>query len=138
MKPQTLDERAALCYFSRFDTCSDTASVSVLCKVEGTEFHACARHWSEWTRSAVNDSLLSAHCPRCAPAYIARRESQASNTAVTVADEPITGPLADAIDNAMHAEGVLAPERARILRRLAANTDAYVAAVMSRQNGAIE
>jgi hypothetical protein len=54
-----------------------------------------------------------------------------------VADEPITGPLAEAIDRAMHAEGVLAPTRERILRRLAADTDAYVAAVMSRASAAV-
>lgn len=82
--------------------------------------------------SVRGDDALAMHCPRCAPAFIARRESEVSDPLVNVASEPITGPLAEAIDKAMHAEGVLGPTRLAILKRLAADSDAYVAAVMSR------
>lgn len=130
------EDPAAICFHYN-NGCRFPAEVHMFCKVEGRDTHFCSRHWREWQRSIAGDEPLSQHCPRCAPAFIARREAQASAPNIKVADEPITGPLAEAIDRAMHAEGVLAPTRERILRRLAADTDAYVAAVMSRASAAV-
>lgn len=133
-----IEDAASLCYYSRTaDRCREKSVVHSSCKVEGTEIHLCQRHWDNWMRVIAGDESLKTHCPRCVTAYVARREMQAMNPAVAVADEPITGPLADAIDNAMHAEGILAPTRRAILRRLAADNDAYVAAVMSRSAATI-
>ncbi|HLY73658.1 MAG TPA: hypothetical protein VKU80_06025 [Planctomycetota bacterium] len=128
------EEQSVMCWFAREGHCREKATVNTACKVEGTEIHLCQRHWSEWSLKSRDDDRLKAHCPRCGPTYLARREQQANDSSVVIADEPITGPLADAIDKAMHSEGILAPTRQRILRRLAADTDAYVAAVMSRHS----
>lgn len=135
---QTPEEIAALCYYSRTeDHCRDNSTVHTSCRVEGTEIHLCSVHWNNWSRLVHDDERLKNHCPRCVNAYLVRLESQAYSPAVTIADEPITGPLAEAIDRALLASGILAPTRTEILRRLAADTDAYVAAVMSRQAGAM-
>jgi hypothetical protein len=132
------EESADLCYHSRTDDCCRERAVTrMTCRVEGTEISFCARHWMNWKVVLQQDSRLKDHCPRCANAYLSRLEQQAANPSVLIADEPITGPLAEAIDNAMHESGVLKPVRDEVLRRLAANTDAYVAAVMSRQVGTV-
>lgn len=131
MEPQ---DTSSICFYRNSTGCKKAAVVHVFCKVEGRDTHFCQDDWQTWSRSVAGDELLAQHCPRCAPAYIARREAQATSAAITVADEPITGPLADAIEQAMHAAGILKPQRDEVLRRLAANTDAYVAAVMSRQS----
>lgn len=123
---------SSTCFYRATRTCMTTAEVHVFCKVEGRDTHFCQAHWGLWTNQVRGDDALAQHCPRCAPAFLARREAQASNPGVHVASEPIVGPLAEAIDRAMHAEGVLGPTRLAVLKRLAADTDAYVAAVMSR------
>jgi len=132
-----VQDTSGICYYRNSDGCKSPAVVHVFCKVEGRDTHFCQGHWSLWSRTVSGDELLAQHCPRCAPAYLARREAQAASTAISVADEPITGPLAEAIARAMHAEGILEPVRLRVLRRLAADTDAYVAAVMSRSAGTL-
>lgn len=130
-------DSTVICVNHNTNGCRNTATIHVFCKVEGRDTHFCQPCWTDWSRYASGDEKLALHCPRCAQAYLARRESQAHSTAVTIADEPITGPLAEAIDSAMHAAGILKPTRDEVLRRLAANTDAYVAAVMSRHAGVI-
>lgn len=130
-------DSSVLCVNLALSGCKRDATVHVFCKVEGRDTHYCQVCWSEWARSVTGDEKLALHCPRCSAAYVARRETQANHAAVTVADEPITGPLAEAIDQAMHAAGILAPTRHEVLRRLAANTDAYVASVMSRNAAVI-
>lgn len=128
-------DSTTICVNQNLNGCSRDATIHVFCKVEGRDTHFCQICWSDWSRGASGDEKLALHCPRCAPAYMARRAATAASAAITVADEPITGPLADAIDGAMHAAGILKPTRDEVLRRLAANTDAYVASVMSRQAG---
>lgn len=114
------------------DNCRTNATLTLFCKVEGTDVYLCVAHHREWSARVQADSGLSHRCPRCAPAYEAKREAQAFQPHITIADDPITGPLADAIDRAMNLEGVLKPTRDRVLRRLGADTDAYVAAVLAR------
>jgi hypothetical protein len=114
------------------DNCRTRAELNLFCKVEGVDVFMCRAHHREWTARVQQDPGLQSRCPRCAPAYEARRNAQAFDPVVTIADEPIVGPLADAIDRAMNQEGVLKPVRDRVLRRLAADTDAYVAAVLAR------
>lgn len=130
-------ELSEMCFFARRNECKNAATINVQCRVEGTAIHFCQGCWGDWMRTAAGDENLQAHCPRCAPAYIERRNAQAFNNSIVIAEEPIIGPLADAINHAMHAEGILEPTRLRILRRLAADTDAYVAAVMSKSAGAV-
>ena len=114
------------------ESCHARAATNLFCKVEGVDIFMCQFHQREWTSRVAADPGLQQRCPRCAPAYEAKRNAQAFNPVVTIADDPITGPLADAIERAMNQEGVLKPIRDRILRRLAADTDAYVAAVLAR------
>jgi hypothetical protein len=128
-------DASTLCVNLNLTGCKRDATIHVFCKVEGRDTHFCQPCWAEWSRSAAGDEKLALHCPRCAAAYVARRAATAAHAAITLADEPITGPLADAIDHAMHAAGILKPTRDEVLRRLAANNDAYVASVMSRQAG---
>jgi len=130
-------ESSEICFYRNSARCRDIAVVHVFCYVEGRDTHFCRSHWNEWSQTVRGDELLAKHCPRCAPAYLARREAQAHSNNTVIADEPITGPLAEAIDRAMHAEGILEPVRQRIMRRLAADTDSYVAAVMARQSGSV-
>lgn len=125
-------DSSSLCVSRNVTGCRREAVVHVFCKVEGRDTHYCRSCWDDWARRCSGDDKLAMHCPRCAAPYMARRVSQATQAAVSVADEPITGPLAEAIDHAMHAAGILKPTRDEVLRRLAANTDAYVASVMSR------
>lgn len=124
------DEIVRTCRYT--ENCRYRAAVNLFCKVEGTDVFMCEAHHREWTSRVVQDPGLVHRCPRCAPSYEAKRNAQAYNPVITIADDPITGPLADAIDRAMNQEGVLKPARDRVLRRLAADTDAYVAAVLAR------
>lgn len=130
-------DSSSICFYRTNGNCHREATTHVFCKVEGRDTHFCAIHWQEWSMTVRGDDALAQHCPRCAPAFIARRENAANNPLISMASEPITGPLAEAIDRAMHAEGILAPTRERVLRRLAADSDAYVAAVMSRSAATI-
>lgn len=130
-------DSTTICVNRNIKGCQRDAVIHVFCKVEGRDTHFCQTCWSEWSREAAGDEKLALHCPRCAAAYVARRAAQAAHAAITVADEPITGPLAEAIDQAMHAAGILKPTRDEVLKRLAANNDAYVASVMSRQAAVI-
>jgi hypothetical protein len=137
MKDMSEVDPSTVCIYSKTEDCRVTAEVHVFCSVEGRDTHFCTVHWGRWSRQVSGDEALSKHCPRCATPFLARREAEARNPNISIASEPIRGPLADAIDKAMHAEGVLAPTRRAILLRLAADTDAYVAAVMARSGAAI-
>jgi hypothetical protein len=117
--------------------CRERAIALLFCKAEGMEMRLCGAHHREWQAEAGKDPGLSTRCPNCLPGYRARKESQAFSPRTTIADEPITGPLADAIAAAMLAEGVLSPTRERVLRRLGANTDAYVASVLAQSAGSL-
>jgi hypothetical protein len=117
--------------------CSERAESLIFCKAEGMEMRLCHKHNAAWKAMAGTDPGLQLRCPSCAPSYLARREEQAHNHRVTIADDPITGPLADAIDRAMLAEGIYSPVRQAVLRRLAADTDAYVASVLARSAGSL-
>jgi hypothetical protein len=131
------DDPSSICYYTISGNCGRTAVVHKFCSVEGRDTHFCTEHYRMWMAETVGDEFIAKHCPRCAPAARMRREAQGHGGHVAIADEPITGPLADAVDAAMHAEGILLPVRKQVLRRLAANTDSYVAAVMARQAGSL-
>lgn len=117
--------------------CRERAGHLIFCKAEGTEMRLCPGHYRAWQAEAGTDEGLRIRCPNCAPGYLSRRESQAHSPQVVIADDPISGPLAVAIDRAMLASGVLKPTRDQVLRRLAADPDAYVSSVLAQSAGSV-
>lgn len=112
--------------------CKEDSVYSFLCKVEGTDTRLCKRHLDEWRRTVQQDTSLAQNCPKCAPAALQRRQFQASSPSVAIADEPLTGPLAIAIESAMLREGVDVLTRRRVLMRLAADQDVYVSSLLAK------
>lgn len=55
---------------------------------------------------------------------------------LTENSQPYTGPLAEAIDRALLAEGVLGDTRKRVLSRLANDSDPYIATLLRSVSGA--
>lgn len=56
------------------------------------------------------------------------------NTGIASAP-PLTGPLADAVERALLAEGISGDARARVLARLANDTDPYIASLLRSVSG---
>ena len=129
------DDYQLICRYP--EGCREKAVSLIFCKAEGTEMRLCGAHYRAWQAEAGGDTGLQLRCPNCAASYKLRRESQAQSPAVVIADEPITGPLAVAIDRAMLAAGVLKPTRDMVLRRLAADPDAYVSSVLAQSAGSV-
>jgi hypothetical protein len=101
------------------------------CKVEGSEFALCRGHSAEFNTLIANRPHLQIRCPRCIPQFLSTVEQAGNLDRVRQMGlpSPITGPLAEAIDEAMYREGVLGPTRDKVLRRLNAQDDSYVAAI---------
>jgi hypothetical protein len=103
--------------------CKVDAWNSWTCKVEGIQISACSSCWADWQTSVRADPALTERCPKCtrAPARVptALRIADKNGTSVTRAKEPLRGVIADAIETAMHKEGVLADVRTRVMFRLA-------------------
>jgi hypothetical protein len=100
------------------------AVVSIYCHVEQKETHLCNTHKQFWTEQARLVPALNKRCPNCA---------HLANTTLSAKDAdiiPLAGPLADAIDRAMHAEGVLVNQRRRVLIRLRQETDPYAGTLL--------
>lgn len=107
--------------------CGKTAERIHNCKVEQSEFALCKNHNRWWMSTVHGKPEQQMHCPRCLPGFLARNPNL--NTITNSLPPPITGPLADAFEAAMHLEGILVTTRTRILQRLAAQEDEYVAAI---------
>lgn len=109
--------------------CRKTATYIHSCKIEGSEFSFCKQHELDWKAQTRGRETLQVRCPRCLPQFLAQTENQIHKPNGSSLPEPITGPLADAIDMAMYREGVLTPTRMNVLRRLNDIDSSYVRAI---------
>jgi hypothetical protein len=94
--------------------CTGQPEIRIHCNTEGTDVTVCRNCASVWRANATAQGLYD-RCPLCAtwkPAYAAHREAPAAQIL-------LTGAAADAIEHAMHAEGLLLDVRTQVLRRLA-------------------
>jgi hypothetical protein len=97
----------------RFPGCEDNAIRAWLCQVEQIEVAACAPCSAAWQALTREDPDLALRCPSCSKARMNRPQAK-----VPVAG-PITGLVADALDEAMRVEGILIQTRQAVLRRIA-------------------
>jgi hypothetical protein len=94
--------------------CQNPPAVRIHCETEGFDLRACSAHWTEWRERAARDGL-ERFCPRCAGKY----QSPGPTRVRQLPFSPLTGAAADAINAAMHAEGLLQDVRIKVLQRLA-------------------
>lgn len=90
-----------------------------------------------WKQTARRTPALIQRCPNCSHEYFRSRaipERPSGNTGNSK-NEPLTGPLADAMSRAMSAEGLAADVRARILSRLANDDDPYISSLLRSLSG---
>jgi hypothetical protein len=96
--------------------CQQTPDVRITCIVEGASLMSCHSCHKAWQGQVQSVPGFENRCPRCAewagwsgakPAVV--RE---------VPEQTLTGPVATALDAAMHAEGLLVDVRQKVLRRL--------------------
>lgn len=106
--------------------CGKVATYIHSCTVEGSEFAMCGAHEREWKGKTAGKPQQQMRCPRCLPQFIAQGGGRAESTSQDGMPDPITGPLAEAINRAMHMEGILEPTRLRVLKRLGGVEDVYV------------
>lgn len=109
--------------------CRKQATYIHSCKIEGSEFAFCHKHEIEWKARTSHQPNFQVRCPRCLPQFLASTENSSHSTNQNGLPEPITGPLADAIDMAMYREGILTPTRINVLRRIAGTDSSYVRAI---------
>ena len=99
------------------------------CQVEGSEFAFCAQHKREFDAVTQGKTHLQIRCPRCIPGFLQKLQEAGQGANSIHLPSPITGPIAEAIDEAMYREGILGPTRLKVLRRLNNLDDSYVAAI---------
>jgi hypothetical protein len=118
--------------------CQGVAIVRWICHIEGREVRLCAPCDRAWKEMASKTANMKLRCPNCASNYHATRQMNGSGEHRTgPADaEPLTGPLADAFTRALLAEGIPSDARARILARLATDSDPYVSSLLRSVSGA--
>lgn len=114
--------------------CKKSAIHVLSCRVEQSEFALCDDHNKWWISRSRGIQEYQIRCPRCLPAYLDSHKNQIRMPGTTL-PSPITGPLADAIEEAMYRQGVLQPDRIMVLRRLAATESSYVRAIFRSTAG---
>jgi hypothetical protein len=112
-----------LCDTLTEEGCERNAAVAFFCRIEGMQVALCRPCDTRWKALARSDAGLANRCPKCASRYIDSRASataaiQAKNRPLPASTEPLQGTLADAIEQAMFAEGLLVNARRRVLQRL--------------------
>lgn len=115
-------------------TCKKIATYVHKCQVEQSEFAFCQNHEKWWKARTHGNHEYQIRCPRCLPVYL-ERIRQPSSSVQSILPDPISGPIADAIDDAMYRQGVLGPDRTMVLRRLAASESSYVRAIFRSTAG---
>lgn len=97
-----------------FTGCSGERSIRIHCVVEGADMTVCLNCSGKWRMLAINPEYKD-RCPRC---------SRHPRPPAPIRQPPplpgplLSGPVADAIDKAMHQEGLNIDVRERVLRRL--------------------
>jgi hypothetical protein len=97
----------------RFPDCEINAVRAWLCQVEQTEVAACGSCSAAWQVLVRDDPSLLPRCPSCSKSRINRPQASMPLAG------PITGLVADALDEAMRIEGILINTRQAVLRRIA-------------------
>jgi hypothetical protein len=117
--------------------CTLEPSVVWICRIEGREVRHCQPCDAVWKKQANRIPALKQRCPNCAYQYFDSRIPPERDFHTGTSDgEPLEGPLANAIDRAMLAEGVLADTRKRVLARLASDDDSYISMLLRSASGA--
>lgn len=98
--------------------CAGDAVLIMYCQAEGRAVPMCAPCNRAWRERARGDSGLAARCPLCAPSWLATQSSPAVAAVPAPAGTMLSGPVADLLDAAMKAEGLLVDVRQRVLLRL--------------------
>jgi hypothetical protein len=98
----------------RYPGCQGTPDVRITCIVEGASLMACHNCHRAWQGQVQSVSGFENRCPRCALWHPERAPVR-----TFVRAEPLHGTVADTIDRAMHAEGLLLDIRRKVLERLA-------------------
>jgi hypothetical protein len=111
--------------------CRIKAEVIWICRVEGREVTLCGPCDQAWKRMANITPALQQRCPHCASKYHESRQiSPSGHSTGPLGGLPIEGPLAEAINRAMLAEGISGDARRRVLTRMAADSDPYIASLL--------
>lgn len=103
----------------------EKSSHLLFCRVEGHEYDTCEAHWQLWVATLAQHHQLEGHCPNCMHMVLGKPAPTPRPATL-----PLTGPLADAIDNAMFRAGVLVDARRQALRYLAEVDDIYVSSIL--------
>src|ERR1700691_3728804 len=99
---QDSDEGTRWCDLRSSHRRPERAQHQIMCKVEGKSLDLCANHHSIWVAQVRMRTELQGHCPNCAHLVeITASKIPKPDT------QPLTGPLAEALDNAMLRSGVL-------------------------------
>lgn len=94
--------------------CLNIPEVRIYCKTEQTSRLACHNCHASWRSKIAENNTISERCPVCAD-----HDYSVARPAPAPVPLPLRGPVADAVDKAMHAEGLLIDVRKRVLQRLA-------------------
>jgi len=99
----------------RVPGCKVNATSELFCAVEGRTYSFCTPCSNNWKGRVFQNSKLQGRCPNCSKNVI--------SPVVVPIDQhpanPVTDIFRDAIEHAMKMEGILEPDRNRILARLA-------------------
>jgi len=113
-----------------------TAVHIITCVIEQSEYAVCNACYKEWIGRTHGMPDFQRRCPRCLPRYLEGRNIP--GVGAPALPPPITGPLAEAFRKAMHDEAVLGPTITRVLQRMAAIEDPYVAGILNSTSGTPE
>jgi hypothetical protein len=105
---------------ARYLGCSGNGTIAFRCQVEGHRVWMCGQCMGRWRLKCVDDPGLTMRCPGCETRTVSGNGGAALPIRTVVASAPLAGAAAEAIDHAMHMEGILPDVRARVLERLAA------------------
>lgn len=120
------NEDGIWCDVNKGTRCGKKATYVHSCAIEGSEFAMCQPHEREWRGKTAGKPAQQTRCPRCLPQFLAAGGGRAEATSSDGMPDPITGPLAEAFNEAMFREGILEPTRKRVLQRLGGVEDIYV------------
>lgn len=93
--------------------CTVTATRKIYCRAERAVTHVCFNCENVWRINATSAAIYDG-CPVCATWSPGTREPRDSPAAPAI----LRGPSANAIEHAMHAEGILFETATAVLRRL--------------------
>lgn len=112
------------CQVGTTGICTVKPYLRIYCTVEGVSLLVCSPCFANWQSKVALKPALTGRCPRCENMFA----SEPSVHKTVQPAVPLPGPVGEAIDAAMHAEGLLRDVRERVLIRLYRDA-AWLAAV---------